>query len=79
MTNLPSVKDLEQTPCHVFHTTEFANINGHIMQCRKVYALKFYDNSYLGYKDMLCNSVTKQTEETTKALKKENARQLFTK
>lgn len=59
LTNLPSVKDLEQTPRHVFHTAEFANINGHIIQCRKVYALEFYDNSYLGYKDILCNSVIK--------------------
>lgn len=54
------MKDLEKTSCHVFHTTEFANINGHIIQRRKVYALEFYGSSYLGYKkDILYNSVTK--------------------
>lgn len=55
MTNLPSVQDLEQTPCHVLHITEFADTNGYVMHCEKVYALQLY-NFYFGYKeDFLCN------------------------
>lgn len=59
LTNLTTVKVLGQSLCHVLHTTEFADISGHMMCCRKVHTLEFYNNSYFGYnKELLCNSVT---------------------
>lgn len=60
LTNLTTVKIWEQTLHHVLHTAEFADISGHMMCCRKVYAPELYDNSYFGYnKEFLWNWVTK--------------------